>query len=155
MDLRRSSRLAGRDTYANEEKHVTSINRAMTAAQYATDLLEASFPCQLTSLEWRWRFIGGTANDVFGNWFILLLRDGVSVSSATRTDGAAAYQPEQNVLACGGFYGTSNSGGSRVDRVSGSLHPYVDLKVGDKIVMVFDTGGLGSVLGITMATVEM
>lgn len=76
---------------------------ASSAAQTATVLATATYPGTIVGLRWNGKMAFHT-NAGTVPWAIVVVREGASADTLSVADGAAVYQPEQNVLAAGVEY---------------------------------------------------
>lgn len=79
------------------------------STQQNVALKTATFPCTITGIRWDLNIFkdGGTGH-CRGFWAIVRVEDGLAANTISLTNGASAYQPEQQVLAFG-TYGFADS----------------------------------------------
>jgi len=120
------------------DKNLVVVNQAVTSTQQQTDLITATFPATVTGLRWSLSALGSAVSASMVSWAIVLVKDGVSASTISQSDGAQMYQPEQNVLAFGVFYlADSDAGtGPTVNSWEGSTKTMRKLMGGDKIAFI-------------------
>ncbi len=85
------------------DKSIIAISKdTVDATDVTTTLLTTTFPCTVTGLRWQLSFSqdGGTAAAFF-HWAIVIVRDGVTVSTLTISDAGKFFDPEQNCLTWG------------------------------------------------------
>ncbi len=70
--------------------------------QVSTTLLTATFPCTIVGLRWDLSVFvdGGTTPGIYG-WAIVIVRQGITVSTISTGDGNTFFAPEQDVMAYG------------------------------------------------------
>jgi len=84
------------------DKILVNVSQSTDATQVSTTLLTATFPCTVVGLRWDLTVLtdAGTGRGVY-SWVIVIVRDGVTASQMSHTDGATIYAPEQDVMAFG------------------------------------------------------
>ncbi len=85
------------------DKIMISANKTtVDGTQVATVLLLVTFPCTIVGLRWNGvvRQDAGTG-PAFHNWAIVVLRQGVTVSTMASGDGNTFFTPESNCLVLG------------------------------------------------------
>ncbi len=93
-----------------DKKLVVVSKDAMAATQVTTVLLTTTFPCTVVGLRWDIAFAqdGGTAEARYF-WAIVIVRDGVTVSTLAVSDAANLFQPEQDCIVFGAGTVDNNS----------------------------------------------
>jgi len=84
------------------DKILVNVSQSTDATQVSTTLLTATFPCTVVGLRWDITVLtdAGTGRGVY-SWVIVIVRDGVTASQMSHTDGGTIYAPEQDVMAFG------------------------------------------------------
>ncbi len=120
------------------DKLLVNVNHQGTdATQVTTTLTTATFPCTIVGLRWDMTILP-SAGTVFGSyaWAIVILRDGVTVSTMAISDGATLYAPEQDVMAFGRGVSTASALGM-LSKYMGSTKTMRKLMGGDKLLFLF------------------
>ncbi len=74
----------------------------VVAANQATVLVTATFPCTIVGLRWDISVIASAGSQLAAYvWVIVVVRDGVTASGIAKGDAATLYAPEQDVLTWG------------------------------------------------------
>ncbi len=106
----------------------------LTATQQETVLKTTTFPCTIVGLRWSLTSFqdAGTGN-ARCVWAIVVVRDGLSASSMSASDGSDFYTPEQNVLAFGNFSMDNNVS---VHQENGNTKTMRKLMGGDQLIFI-------------------
>ncbi len=117
------------------DKAIVFINKnAIDATQVSTVLFTATFPCTVVGLRWNINASqdAGTAFCA-GAWCIIIAREGITVNTIARTDGATLFAPEQDVLTWG-QWGIDNNTQTKDD--IGSTKTMRKLMGGDRLIWI-------------------
>lgn len=135
---RTSSSYIARGAKRPIDKNLIAISQSVTTAQTSTDLLTATFPATVTGLRWSMNIRGSTTAHQLVSWAIVIVKDGLSASTISQSDGAAMYQPEQNVLAFGSVATLDSDAGTGNGSYNweGSTKSMRKLMGGDKLVLI-------------------
>ncbi len=115
---------------------INVIHSALDSTQQTTTLVTATFPCTVVGLRWDLSVItaAGTNPASYG-WAIVIVRDGITVSGISFTDGGTFFSPEQDVLAFAhGINPQDNQGTGR--HYNGSTKTMRKLMGGDKLMFL-------------------
>lgn len=124
----------------------------LVGTQQTQDLVTPSAPCTVMGFRWAMSFYldGGATGDSEISWAIIILRDGNTANTMSKTGGSNLYEPEQDVLAFGRqiLMQNTNENESRYNLV-GNTKTMRKLKVGDKITFIAlgNTNGNTSIRG--------
>ena len=85
------------------DKAIIVVNKDTTdTTAKNTTLVTATFPCTMVGLRWDLAFFADAGTAITEvRWAIVLVRDGLSVPTSSRTDGDTFMDPEQNVIVHG------------------------------------------------------
>lgn len=116
------------------------VMAGLQAVQQTQDLVTPSAPCTVMGLRWEicmWSDVTSATADGEVAWAIIILRDGRTANTMSKTGGANLYEPEQDVLAFGReiVLQNANENGSKT-KVVGNTKTMRKLKVGDKITFI-------------------
>ncbi len=118
------------------DKKIVRVQKDAIAAatQVTTDLFTATFPCTVVGLRWDLHSVDATAGAVSEiDWAIVILREGITASTISTSDGGNMYIPEQNVLAWGTMARTNDLEGSF--KWEGATKTMRKLMGGDKLTI--------------------
>ncbi len=115
---------------------INVLKNGVTATQVSTQLVSATFPCTIVGLRWDLSFAtdAGTSQGDY-QWAIIILRDGVTVSTMNSSDAGTLYAPEQDVMAFGRGL-TLGSGIGSVAHYMGDTKTMRKLMGGDKLLFI-------------------
>lgn len=137
------------------DKNLIYINKAWSAAsdQMETTLITATFPATITGVRWSlnvWSADSTLTNVV--TWAIIRVKDGLSASTLSFSDGGTVFEPEQEVLAFGNSVvpPIDINVGPIVQHFEGDTKTMRKLMGGDKIMFIAkpEQNWTGSVDGI-------
>lgn len=116
-------------------KELVAISKTGTAAtQATTTLYTATFPVTVVGLRWSLAVVQDAGTGAANHWWcIVLLRDGITVSTVAISDAAAFFEPEQDVLAFG--VGTIDNNSETKDFM-GASKTMRKLQTGDRLVFI-------------------
>ncbi len=116
---------------------INVFKSGVDGTQVTTTLVTATFPCTVVGLRWDLSMLtdGGTTPGSYG-WAIVIVRDGVTVSTISLTDGGTFFAPEQDVMAYGsGVLQQIDIGSGH--HYNGSTKTMRKLMGGDKLLFLF------------------
>lgn len=135
------------------DKNLIMVAKTVTTTQASTNLVTATFPCTVTGLRWDLTYRQSAANSSATSvvWAVVRVKDGLSASTMSTSDGSDLYAPEQEVLT----YGTStfppgtSGAGAITYHWSDSTKTMRKLMGGDKIslIVLSDVASSGSLFG--------
>jgi len=121
------------------DKSLINVTKTLVAdVQAATVLTTATFPCTVTGLRWVGSIAADTVTGSVVYWAIILVKDGNSANTMSRSDASTLYEPEQNVLAFGNaVVRDSDAGtGQSVRSIEGTTKSMRKLMGGDQIQFI-------------------
>nr|UOF78630.1 hypothetical protein [Cressdnaviricota sp.] len=116
-------------------KELVAISKTGTAAtQATTTLYTATFPVTVVGMRWALSFIQDAGTGACNVWWaIVVVRDGITVSTVAISDAAAFFEPEQDVLAFGNALIDNNT---TPPRDMGASKTMRKLQTGDRLVFI-------------------
>lgn len=120
------------------DKGLVVVSQNISTTQQETDLVSATFPCTATGIRWDGDILSTASGGSAGYWAIVIVREGLSANTLSFTDGAALYEPEQDVLAYGHWTVTDLDAGTGDANMhfSGSTKSMRKLMGGDKLQFI-------------------
>lgn len=138
------------------DKNLICINKAWSAAstQMETTLITATFPATITGVRWSLNvWTADSSSTGILTWAIIRVKDGLSASTLSFSDGGTVFEPEQEVLAFGSSVLQQNdlNAGPLTQHFEGDTKTMRKLMGGDKIMFIAKpeavwTGGIDGVI---------
>jgi len=115
---------------------INVLKTAVDATDVSTTLTTATFPCTIVGLRWDLVITpgAGTSPGSYA-WCVIILRDGVTVSSLAISDGATLYAPEQDVMVFARGSTSISAEGNQL-HYNGSTKTMRKLMGGDKLLFI-------------------
>lgn len=107
--------------------------------QQTQDLVTPNAPCTVMGIRWSmdaWIDDSTATADAEIAWAIVILRDGRTANTMSKTGGSNLYEPEQDVLAYGRFILRDDAAGMAAHNFEGNTKTMRKLRVGDKITFL-------------------
>lgn len=118
-------------------KHLIYVNKSLSATtQSSTTLFTTTYPCTVMGLRWDGVFMSNSSvSDTFATWCIVVVKDTITESTMSQTDGSNFYRPEQDVLTFGVVVGTDSDGGvgPKGTHINGTVKTKRKLQTGDTL----------------------
>jgi len=116
---------------------INVLKTGVDGTQVTTTLVTATFPCTVVGLRWDISCIPNAGTGIASYaWAIIILRDGVTVSTMAISDGATLYAPEQDVMAFGRG-GHPSAAFAQLQHYNGSTKTMRKLMGGDKLMFIY------------------